>query len=53
MHDGRKPELAVDEPWRNPQATPYISIRNVTKRVGDFVAVNDVSLNLAPHAGGL
>jgi len=46
MHDGRKPELAVDEPWRNPEATPYISIRNVTKRFGDFVAVNDVSLNV-------
>ena len=46
MHDGRKPERAVDEPWRNPEATPYISIRNVTKRFGDFVAVNDVSLKV-------
>ena len=46
MHDGRKPELAIDAPWRNPEATPYISIRNVTKRFGDFVAVNDVSLKV-------
>ena len=30
-------------PWADPQAKPYISIRNVTKRFGEFVAVNDVS----------
>ncbi len=46
MHDGRKSEVSVDEPWRDPNAQPYISIRNVSKRFGDFVAVNDISLNV-------
>ena len=46
MSDGRKPEVSSDEPWRDPNAQPYISIRNVSKRFGDFVAVNDVSLNV-------
>ncbi|HET9449133.1 MAG TPA: polyamine ABC transporter ATP-binding protein [Steroidobacteraceae bacterium] len=32
--------------WSDPQATPYISIDSVTKKFGDFVAVNDVSLKV-------
>ena len=44
------PELparkAVNEPWRDPSAEPYIRIEQVTKRFGDFVAVNDVSLSV-------
>jgi putrescine transport system ATP-binding protein len=32
--------------WNDPQATPYINIDNVTKKFGDFVAVNDVSLKV-------
>jgi putrescine transport system ATP-binding protein len=32
--------------WNDPQATPYISIESVTKKFGDFVAVNDVSLKV-------
>ena len=32
--------------WNDPQATPYISIDSVTKKFGDFVAVNDVSLKV-------
>src|SRR5215470_19973393 len=39
----RKP---VREPWRDPSAEPYIRIEQVTKRFGDFVAVNDVSLSV-------
>ena len=35
-----------DEPWKDPAATPYITIENVTKRFGDFVAVNGVSLKI-------
>ena len=46
MLDGKKPESSVLEPWKDPAAVPYISIRNVTKRFGDFTAVNDVSLNV-------
>jgi putrescine transport system ATP-binding protein len=32
--------------WNDRQATPYISIDSVTKKFGDFVAVNDVSLKV-------
>jgi putrescine transport system ATP-binding protein len=34
------------EPWRNPHAEAYVRIDNVTKRFGDFVAVNNVSLKV-------
>jgi putrescine transport system ATP-binding protein len=34
------------EPWRDPHAKPYIRIENVTKRFGDFVAVDNVSLEI-------
>ncbi len=33
-------------PWNDPQAVPYIRIERVTKKFGDFVAVNDVSLKI-------
>lgn len=32
--------------WNDPQAVPYINIESVTKKFGDFVAVNDVSLKV-------
>jgi putrescine transport system ATP-binding protein len=32
--------------WAVPGGDPYISIQNVTKRFGDFVAVDDVSLDI-------
>jgi putrescine transport system ATP-binding protein len=35
-----------EEPWKNPAATPYITVEHVTKRFGDFVAVNGVSLKI-------
>jgi putrescine transport system ATP-binding protein len=34
------------EPWRDPQAQPYIRIEKVTKKFGEFVAVSDVSLSI-------
>ncbi|WP_029007469.1 ABC transporter ATP-binding protein [Azospirillum halopraeferens] len=34
------------EPWQDPDAVPYVRIDKVTKRFGDFVAVDDVSLNI-------
>ncbi|HTQ36316.1 MAG TPA: polyamine ABC transporter ATP-binding protein [Steroidobacteraceae bacterium] len=37
------------EPWRDPHAKPYLQIDNVTKKFGDFVAVNNVSLKI--HRG--
>jgi len=40
---GKKPVFA---PWVDPAQKPFIEIRNVTKTFGDFIAVNDVSLNI-------
>ncbi|HYD29423.1 MAG TPA: polyamine ABC transporter ATP-binding protein [Azospirillaceae bacterium] len=34
------------EPWQNPKEEPYVRIERVTKKFGDFVAVDDVSLNI-------
>ena len=34
------------EPWKDPAAKPYVRIDKVTKKFGDFVAVDDVSLNI-------
>jgi putrescine transport system ATP-binding protein len=36
----------TNTPWNDPQAEPYIRIENVTKKFGEFTAVNDVSLNV-------
>jgi putrescine transport system ATP-binding protein len=33
-------------PWEDPDAKPYIQFENVTKKFGDFVAVNDLSLDI-------
>jgi putrescine transport system ATP-binding protein len=32
--------------WNDPQAVPYVHIDRVTKKFGDFVAVNNVSLKI-------
>ncbi|MEP7314631.1 MAG: polyamine ABC transporter ATP-binding protein [Pseudomonadota bacterium] len=34
------------EPWKDPHAVPYITIESVSKRFGDFIAVNNVSLKI-------
>src|SRR5260221_9025647 len=34
------------QPWTDPSAVPLIRFENVTKRFGDFVAVNNVSLDI-------
>jgi putrescine transport system ATP-binding protein len=40
----KKPQLAADtRPWRDPAAKPFVRIRNVTKKIGDVAAVNDLS----------
>lgn len=33
-------------PWRSNNATPFISIKNVSKRFGNFTAVDDISLDI-------
>jgi putrescine transport system ATP-binding protein len=45
MATSARPELKL-QPWNDPQAVPYITIERVTKKFGDFVAVNDVSLKI-------
>ena len=34
------------EPWTNPDAQPYVRIEKVTKKFGDFVAVDDITLDI-------
>jgi putrescine transport system ATP-binding protein len=34
------------EPWRDPDAKPYVRIEKVTKKFGDFIAVDDVTLDI-------
>jgi putrescine transport system ATP-binding protein len=34
------------QPWTDPDAQPYVRIEKVTKKFGDFVAVDDVSLDI-------
>ena len=34
------------EPWKNPGATPYVRLEKLTKKFGEFVAVDDVTLNI-------
>ncbi|PVH29759.1 ABC transporter ATP-binding protein [Pararhodobacter oceanensis] len=41
------PAIAADtRPWRDADAPPFISIRNITKKFGDATAVDDVSLDI-------
>jgi putrescine transport system ATP-binding protein len=37
---------AKAEPWRDPHAEGYVRIENITKKFGDFTAVNNVSLKI-------
>ena len=42
-----EPSLAADaKPWKDSTATPFIRIKNITKKFGDFTAVDDVSLDI-------
>jgi putrescine transport system ATP-binding protein len=45
MADKRNEKNKI-EPWRDPHAKPYIQIDNITKKFGDFAAVNNVSLKI-------
>ncbi len=42
----RKPPQTVFAPWEDPQAKPLIQFRNVTKRFGDFVAIDNLTLDI-------
>jgi putrescine transport system ATP-binding protein len=42
-----EPSLAADaKPWKDPTATPFIRIKNITKKFGEFAAVDDVTLDI-------
>ncbi|MFO7325514.1 MAG: polyamine ABC transporter ATP-binding protein [Pseudomonadota bacterium] len=42
----RRNEKTKFEPWRDPNAQPYVQIDNLTKKFGDFTAVDSVSLKI-------
>ena len=44
--DSEQPIAADTKPWRNPNATPFVRIKNVTKKFGDVTAVDNVSLDI-------
>ena len=44
--DEPRQERQAEAPWKDPAAMPYVSLRNLTKRFGDFTAVNDLSLDI-------
>jgi len=37
---------SVFAPWENPSETPLIRFKSVTKRFGDFTAINDLTLDI-------
>ncbi len=39
-------EQSVFTPWQDPDETPLISFANVTKRFGDFTAIDSISLDI-------
>src|SRR5215472_11914312 len=41
-----KPAAHHRDAWQDPNAKPYIEIQGVTKKFGEFTAVDDVSLNI-------
>ncbi|MGI9354559.1 MAG: ABC transporter ATP-binding protein [Rhizobiaceae bacterium] len=40
------PERSPFHPWASPEAQPFVEFENVTKRYGDVVAVDDLSLDI-------
>ncbi|MFH1806409.1 MAG: polyamine ABC transporter ATP-binding protein [Pseudomonadota bacterium] len=41
--------VQTSQPWNNPDAVPFIRFEHVTKKFGDFFAVDDVSLDIYRH----
>lgn len=36
----------VDRPWMDPEAEPFIKIQGITKQFGDFIAVDNIDLEI-------
>src|SRR5687767_9508594 len=45
MANTARPENKL-EPWNDPNAVPYVRLERLTKKFGEFTAVNDVSLKV-------
>ncbi|MEN8840322.1 MAG: polyamine ABC transporter ATP-binding protein, partial [Octadecabacter sp.] len=39
----------VFAPWDDPDAKPIIQFKNVTKRFGDFTAIDNLTLDIYPQ----
>ena len=37
-------------PWLDPTQAPYIQIQNVTKKFGEFTAIDNLTLDIYPAA---
>ncbi|MBT2129998.1 ABC transporter ATP-binding protein [Aliiroseovarius lamellibrachiae] len=46
MSDAAKALEPVFEPWKDPSQKPLIRFENVTKRFGDFTAIDDLTINI-------
>jgi putrescine transport system ATP-binding protein len=46
MGQAKPKQQTAPQPWRNPDEKPYVRIEKVTKKFGDFTAVDDVSLSI-------
>ena len=46
MAQSASPQQVIFEPWNSPDEVPLIRIEGVTKRFGDFTAVDSIDLNI-------
>ncbi|MCC5966328.1 MAG: ABC transporter ATP-binding protein [Natronohydrobacter sp.] len=47
MIDAKQPAIAAEtKPWRAKGTRPFISVKNIVKRFGDFTAVSNVDLDI-------
>jgi putrescine transport system ATP-binding protein len=47
MNEVRAPDVRLpSEPWKAPNAVPFIKVRNVVKKFDNFIAVDDVWLDI-------
>ncbi|WP_259782888.1 ABC transporter ATP-binding protein [Aestuariispira ectoiniformans] len=44
--NAKRPCATTDQPWNDPAQKPYVRLDNVTKKFGDFTAVDNVSLDI-------
>ena len=45
MHHDRSPSTCF-RPWNDPDEKPLIQFKNVTKRFGDFTAIDDLTIDI-------